>query len=88
MAKGEATGQRTPIPPAKPCIRLMRAVTCAVQSGLACRCAGGYVTAYGSLIAQLVEQLTVNQRVTGSSPVQGATLPFCFKTILTVRVSD
>ena len=26
-------------------------------------------------VAQLVEQLTVNQRVTGSSPVQGATFP-------------
>ena len=45
MAKGEAAGQRTPRPSAKPCIRLMRAVTCAAQSGLACRCAGGYVTA-------------------------------------------
>jgi hypothetical protein len=60
----------------EPCIALIRALGRTKNSRLATQATPVYFSSQRSLIAQLVEQLTVNQRVTGSSPVQGAIFLF------------
>ena len=40
---------------------------------------------FNSSVAQLVEQLTVNQLVAGSSPARGANYPVIFKPVVFLR---